>query len=200
MNSLLENDLGVALPLHISLSRPLVLKTAQKDNFLARLRQMVSDSNIKAFDTQPRDLAWHPNETRTRWFLVLRLQTSSGRELNKLLEASNGLARDFEQPVLYAEAATLGSEASDEQFHISIGWALQRPPSMDADAARSVRECRSSASEGAAGVPYELLGKASSLSLGFNEVKVRIGQDVHSIPLKTRRQTGLGVVKANGNG
>lgn len=47
MHSLLYSDLGVQLPLHISLSRPVVLRTEQKDSFLELLRHRVTHSGIQ---------------------------------------------------------------------------------------------------------------------------------------------------------
>lgn len=47
MHSLLYSDLGVQLPLHISLSRPVVLRTEQKESFLELLRHRVTNSGIQ---------------------------------------------------------------------------------------------------------------------------------------------------------
>lgn len=46
MHSLLYSDLGAQLPLHISLSRPVVLRTEQRSSFAEILRQAVRDSHI----------------------------------------------------------------------------------------------------------------------------------------------------------
>ena len=183
VNSLLENDLEVPQPLHISLSRPLVLKTTQKDAFLTRLKQAIADSNVKAFDIQPKALAWHPNEGRTRWFLVLRLQKSP--ELSKLLEISNGVAGEFGQPLLFAEPNGSTSIASNgDPFHISIAWSLNTPGSNE-ETVRGFARKKSVHEE--SGIPYELLGRLSAVAIHFGEMKVRIGQDVHSVALKVRR-------------
>lgn len=181
---MLENDLNVAQPLHISLSRPLTLKTAQKDTFLNRLRVVVLESGAKAFDVHVRDLAWHPNESKTRWFLVLRHQTSAA--LNKLLSSCNGIAGQFGQPLLYTQHSNQEQDRTNDQFHISIGWSLEAPKSQDGHVTRLYGE------QGElyqTGIPYALLSQLSSLSIHFSEVKVRIGQDVHSIALKARRQS-----------
>lgn len=46
--SLLHNDLGVQLPLHISLSRPVVLTTDQKQSFIEEFQH-----NVESSHTQP---------------------------------------------------------------------------------------------------------------------------------------------------
>lgn len=189
VHSLLENDLGVALPLHISLARPLTLKTEQKDHFLARLQETVSHSNVPTFTIQPKDLAWHSNENSTRWFLVLRLQRSAELEMVRLLEACNYVANDFAQPLLYASRDERGrvhaaSEVS-EKFHISVAWALEAPGMRDGSGRRSPAI---DATE--PGLPCELLERLNDLSIPIGEVKVRIGQDVHAVPLRAARRRG----------
>lgn len=189
IHSLLENDLGVSLPLHISLSRPLALKTEQKDDFLSRLQKVISESNIHAFHAVPKDLAWHSNENSTRSFLVLRLQRSADREMACLLEECNNVANDFNQPLLYAgrdkRNRVQTAPEVGEKFHISVAW------SLGGSAVKPEMGRRGSVKgdgETGPGVPYELLGRLTSLSIGFAEVKVRIGQDVHAIPLKAARR------------
>ena len=193
VTSLLQNDLGVSLPLHISLSRPLTLRTDQRESFLTQLKNEISESSsIKAFDVQPGDLAWHSNESHTRWFLVLRLESAShstkGREsLNSLLTRCNAVAKKFGQPTLYAESESKTETSSvvedTGQFHISIAWSLQ-PPKAAKDMGMNGVEARD-------GIPYGLLSKLTNMVIRFGEVKVRIGQDVHRIPLKARRVTAL---------
>ncbi|TKA53640.1 hypothetical protein B0A49_10281, partial [Cryomyces minteri] len=73
IHSLLTNDLGVALPLHISLSRPLILQTDQKDAFLTSMTSALTHSGVKPFTVSPTSLVWHPNDGGSRYFLVLRL-------------------------------------------------------------------------------------------------------------------------------
>ncbi|KAM3419796.1 U6 snRNA phosphodiesterase [Cercospora zeina] len=128
VHSLLENELGVQQPLHVSLSRPLSLKTDAKDVFLEQLKTRIPASGVEAFGVQPLDLAWHPNEEGTRCFLVLRLQTPSDHELKTLLNMCNTVAARFSQPLLYTDQArssdTPPTDAHDG-FHISIAWTIQ---------------------------------------------------------------------------
>jgi hypothetical protein len=184
---LLQNELGVALPLHVSLSRPLVLKTEQKDDFLPTLRNAVSGSGVKAFTTRLEQLQWHPNEDRTRWFLVLRVADSND-ELMKLLRVCNSVASTYSQPRLYEEDGPGQSKRKQEmqvakKFHISIAWSLQSPLEG------GVTNAGKSFGDGT-----DLPSSVRSLSVGFSEVKVRIGQDVTSLSLDQKRRRSSGVL------
>ena len=181
---MLDDDLNVAQPLHISLSRPLTLKTVQKDAFLIRLKNVVFESGVKAFDVQVRDLVWHPNESRTRWFLVLRLQTST--DLSKLLSTCNRIAAQFGQSLLYTQPGNQEQDQAGDQFHISIAWSLEPFKSQDE---HGVRLLGDHGELHQTGISHALLGQSSSLSIHLSEVKVRIGQDVQSIALKARRRS-----------
>lgn len=196
VRSLLQNELGVALPLHVSLSRPLVLKTEQKDEFLPALKQAVSGSGVKSFTTRLEQLQWHPNEDRTRWFLVLRVADSND-ELMKLLRACNSVADTYGQPRLYQEDGPgqsnkhkQGVQMNQEQdsqvakkFHISIAWSLQKPSES------GVTNAGKSFGDGT-----DLPSSVRSLRVGFGEVKVRIGQDVTSLSLDRKRRRSSGVL------
>lgn len=46
IHSLLHSDLGAQLPLHISLSRPVVLRTEQRSSFSEILKKALRDSHI----------------------------------------------------------------------------------------------------------------------------------------------------------
>lgn len=177
VHSLLQNELGVALPLHISLSRPLTLKTAQKEEFLDLLKRSLNDNGAKALHANPKDLMWHSNETSTRWFLVTRMQAS--QSLSHLLDVCNGVAKEFQQPLLYADHT---SDDMQDKLHISIAWALELPlvaESGPKSGSSSVVQARRS-------IPDASLEQLRNLQIVFGELKVRIGQDVHVLPLKSR--------------
>ncbi|KAF7196769.1 U6 snRNA phosphodiesterase [Pseudocercospora fuligena] len=173
VQSLLENDLGVQLPLHVSLSRPLALKTNQKDEFVSKLEKAIGEASVRAFEVQPLELVWHPNEHRTRWFLVLRLQRPAGDELKNLLKTCNGLAKSLDQPLLYAE----GHNEDSNAFHVSIAWSLKPEGRKGADTGPSPQN-----------VSAESLEKLKAFRVEFSDVKVRIGQDVRSVALRSSRK------------
>ncbi|KAK5700171.1 poly(U)-specific 3'-to-5' RNA exonuclease [Elasticomyces elasticus] len=203
VQSLLHNDLGVSLPLHVSLSRPLSLGTEQKDLFLGQTKQAVSSSSVRVFDAVPGGLRWHPNELRTRWFLVLQLRKPEGDELAKLLRSCNEIAGEFEQPLLYTQDSIMGEpldaakhegRQTDEggKFHISLAWSLTEPKdgtagaTATATATTQLAQGKAEKSE-ARGTPLVSKAELEDLSILFSEVKVRIGQDVHSLPLPAAR-------------
>ncbi|WPH01688.1 Hypothetical protein R9X50_00454000 [Acrodontium crateriforme] len=175
IHSLLQNDLGVPLPLHISLSRPLVLTTNQKDAFLARLKESILDTGVRSFITKPDHLAWHSNEIESRWFLVLHLQQPERDELQILLAACNDVAQEFGQPLLYrdldSKPASRGRDAQDDKFHISIAWMLSSPRDTSAEGKTA---------SGPDSTPKDL-------DIPFSAIKVRIGQDVSTFALTSKR-------------
>lgn len=190
IRSLLQNDLGVALPLHVSLSRPLVLRTEQKDDFFPSLKDAIGSSGVRAFETTFERLQWHPNEDRTRWFLVLRVADEDDGML-KLLRTCNSVAVKYGQPKLYESDDThsggrqtsRGNSKISDKFHISIAWSLEEPSG-------SIRTSEGKNTCNAMDLPPTI----HSLRVPFGEVKVRIGQDVTSMPLDPRRRRTSGVL------
>jgi U6 snRNA phosphodiesterase len=49
LNSFLTSDLGAPLPLHVSLSRPIVLNTLEKDDFLEKITKAITSSGISQY-------------------------------------------------------------------------------------------------------------------------------------------------------
>ncbi|KAL8936141.1 MAG: hypothetical protein Q9216_005089 [Gyalolechia sp. 2 TL-2023] len=101
LHSLLKSELGADQPLHISLSRTLMLATEKRQSFINDLQVAIKESSINPFAVVLSDLSWVANYENNRWFLVVHIQKPRGNELNKLLEASNEVARKHQQPPLY---------------------------------------------------------------------------------------------------
>lgn len=180
-------------PLHISLSRPLVLRTETKDAFLATLSsslsaasKRLSPNGEKALLVKPTQLSWHPNEDRTRAFLVLRVEDREEGALGELLRTSNRAAKAYGLPELYARPhgqsgkQKLGAVEEEEQyedaFHISIAWSLDVDTDVDMEALKeeeAVRDC---------------MKEVDGWAIPFEEVKIRIGRDVSSVPLGRKRK------------
>ncbi|KAJ5555384.1 hypothetical protein N7535_007819 [Penicillium sp. DV-2018c] len=186
MHSLLHTDLGAQLPLHISLSRPVVLRTEQRAEFTEALEKEIHDSRVLSFNVQPNRLYWSSNYEQTRWFLVLGVQKPRHDELNRLLKLANHALARFGQPPLYAAPAPLmqGQESSaalpgrggsphmedfSECFHISLAWSLSGPSVKERERIDAIN-----------------LQALRETEVAFDSVKAKIGNIVTSIPLGKR--------------
>ncbi|RFU73610.1 hypothetical protein TARUN_8613 [Trichoderma arundinaceum] len=130
LHSFLTSDLGAPLPLHISLSRPISLSTANKDEFLDQISSALHSSGVHQFSVSPKRLTWYKSPDSNRTFLILQVAGSStpdnaatwsNPELMRLLKVCNDMVQSFNQPILYQNQ---GKDSADGAFHISIGWAL----------------------------------------------------------------------------
>ncbi|KAJ5642902.1 uncharacterized protein N7484_005409 [Penicillium longicatenatum] len=133
VQSLLHSDLGAQLPLHISLSRPVVLRTEQRSSFEISLKKEIEESQIAPFALKPNGLKWVSNYERTRWFLVLRVGKPGPDSLNGLLRLSNRVLARFGQPPLYASHGNQHNQDFSDYFHISLAWALKEPCQEEKD-------------------------------------------------------------------
>jgi U6 snRNA phosphodiesterase len=176
VHSLLRSDLNVQLPLHISLSAPLTLKTDTKDDFATAITDEVGKCDASKFTVSPSSLAWVSNYENTRSFLVLKLNRPGNDELNKILAACNKCAGRYGQHLLYAKKQR--SKVADEledlsaAFHISIAWSL--------GAAEDVGE--------QVLVPAELLDKVRGLDICFEMVKLKMGNTITDIKLLSQHR------------
>ncbi|KAA8642304.1 hypothetical protein EYZ11_002892 [Aspergillus tanneri] len=186
IRSLLRSDLGVQLPLHISLSRPVVLRTEQKVPFMETFHTALQESNIPAFDITTESLDCVSNYEKTRWFFVLRAKKPDDDNLNRLLRIANSCLAMFGQPPLYE--TSLVSNANEKSrrpgkqmrnradrhddsshcFHISLAWSLAEPSPMDKEDIAKI----------------DLQG-ANTLRIPFDCVKAKLGNQITSIPLST---------------
>jgi hypothetical protein len=177
VHTLLQNELSVPLPLHISLSRSLFLQKEQRDEFSSRVRGNLKAIGVKPFTINFSKIAWYPNFERTRWFFSLGVQKPEDDELNRVLGACNAACAAMDQPVLYAAAqpksnmrrekretqpeGEIAVPACSESFHISLAWSLETQNLSEAHA------------------PKEL----EAISTSFDCVKVKIGNTITSLPL-----------------
>ncbi|KAF3938456.1 hypothetical protein ABW19_dt0203524 [Dactylella cylindrospora] len=176
LESFLYSDLGTRLPLHISLSRPIVLRTEQREEFMESLENGLKKISLEPFDVKFSDIEWVPNQDRTRWFWVMRATSPIpvGRRqqaLSALLNMCNFAARQFKQPGLYL---TDWQGNARDGFHVSIGWSLKEPPEqLRSEMATAITEFQPQLSE---------------LTMRCDALKVKIGNTVHALELKLTPQ------------
>lgn len=135
LTTFLTSDLGAPLPLHISLSRPFVLRTEQKDAFRDTLARCIASVAVAPFELQfvagGGGLAWFRSAEASRSFLVLRVRTAvqeeqkqeqeqqqrrSNLQLAALLEGCNEVVAAQGQPRLYAAQAGGGDVMGVEEI------------------------------------------------------------------------------------
>ncbi|KAI5296771.1 hypothetical protein KEM56_005349 [Ascosphaera pollenicola] len=187
VRSLLYNDLGVQLPLHISLSRTLALSTESKDAFAETIKRLVCDSGIEPrFTLAVSSISWESNYEKTRWFLVLGIEKPPNDELNRLLRLSNTAAQSFGKPLLYENEATAKSAKQTStvdhtnHFHISIAWTLQEPSAKGKERLSAID-----------------LRRIKEMAIYFDCMKARIGNNVVTLPFSTRKnaqESGIGLI------
>jgi hypothetical protein len=192
LSSFLVSDLGNPQPLHISLSRPFVLSTAEKDEFLGKITHAIEGCRVAPFSLQCRGVEWHRTEESSRSFLVLRVQTGSSRpatrsrtesdtsgggvnpnpELTKLLKQCNSAVKAFGQQELYQWATDPSASGNvGDAFHISIAWCFEAP---DENIRQQTENLFASASAGPA---------VKAIHIEVDGIKVKIGNVVSHIPL-----------------
>ncbi|KAL4752115.1 hypothetical protein BDW72DRAFT_172047 [Aspergillus terricola var. indicus] len=186
LNSFLYSDLGVRLPLHISLSRPVVLRTEERQPFTDTFEAALRGSGISPFEVQIDSLDWVSNFEKTRWFYVLRVKRPDRDCLNRILHISNRSLGLFNQPPLYASllnSKSGGTQSGGTQphirgskpastgdytecFHISIAWSLTEPSAEEKKSMESID-----------------IQRLKTIKIKFDCLKAKIGNNVSSIPL-----------------
>lgn len=185
----LQSDLGAPLPLHVSLSRTLQIKTEDRESFLGNLDVALRRAAVQVFHFAFRGLKWVPNYERNRWFLVLRIERPAHDELNRLLSACNEAAQKSGFPALYAggrgdgpmemnspTASSPGRRDSidrSENFHVSIAWNLEEPDPRWVELVQGLH------------VDSHIRSPQAS----FDVLKARVGNVVHNFDLKTRKNS-----------
>lgn len=197
----LLSSLSVPLPLHVSLSRTLQIKTDDRDRYLETLTACLRHASVRSFDVLSNSLKWVPNFDRDRWFLVLGIKKPPYDELNRLLEACNEASEKCGHPGLYSggkgdgpmETSTLmdraqkrrRSSAKTEPLQDSlIDERIDRTENFHISIAWNLEEPAREWID-----LVRNLDVNQSVKIPFDAVKVKIGNSVHSIPLSSSTST-----------
>ncbi|CAO2656906.1 Nn.00g057090.m01.CDS01 [Neocucurbitaria sp. VM-36] len=189
----LQSELGATLPLHVSLSRTLQIRTEDREAFLEALRSSLRRIAVRTFHFDFSSLKWVPNFERNRWFLVLGIKRPEHDELNRLLDACNSAAGDCGHPALYtggygdgpmqdntvrntskrrkSEQAENRTLDHSENFHISIAWNLAEPDPEWISLVQGI----------------DISKHVQSPQASFDAVKAKIGNVVYNITLPNKR-------------
>jgi hypothetical protein len=186
----LQSELGAPLPLHVSLSRTLQIKTDHREKFLDTLNSSLRRAAVHAFGFEFRNLKWVSNFERNRWFLVLGIEKPAHNELNRILIACNKAAKASGHPALYSggqgdgpmESGALTDPSKRLQhsqdeidrtdyFHISLAWNLAEPDPEWVSLAQNI----------------DVRKHIQSPEASFDVVKARVGNAVHNFELGTNR-------------
>jgi len=196
----LRSPLGAALPLHLSLSRTLQVKTDEREAFVETLNSSLRKVAVRPFRIRFSRLKWVPNFERNRWFLVLGVDKPAQDELNRLLEACNEAAEKCGHPSLYTggigdgpmEGNTTSMDSRKrtkstprgfddkverlacvdctDNFHVSIAWNLVEPNPEWLTLVRSI----------------DMADYAGLTMTSFDTVKAKVGNTVNNIDLGNR--------------
>ena len=155
-------------------------------------------TNKDSFQATADDLKWVSNYEGNRWFLVLQMAPMPDKEFQKLLDACNKVAKEFNQPSLYESAsnsasmsakkarpgpstssgqAKLAPDERENPFHVSIAWTLQKPDDELSERASQV-----------------WASSKTNIVVPVSSIKVKTGNIVHSIPLKGKNASFKSVV------
>ena len=143
ITTFLQSDLATPQPLHISLSRPIVLASEEKDLFLSDVERAIKGSGIAAFTLRCSKAEWHRTVESGRSFLVLRVHggqatpdddadppgnnTNRNPQLTELLRRCNLVVANYQQPELYQWAENAGERRIGNAFHVSVAWSFAEP-------------------------------------------------------------------------
>ncbi|KAH0562103.1 hypothetical protein GP486_003195 [Trichoglossum hirsutum] len=216
IHSLLSSDLGAPLPLHISLSRPIVLTTERRQHFAGSLREAIVNSGVRPFNVRFTTFGWVPNYENTRWFLTLRTAKPTNDELNRLLRPSNRVVTSFGQAPLYEPEDS--PTAKTQRGNVRGRWHGSRGFNKSAGHRRGLGrvdetqlDCSSHFHVSLGWSPKEppsemanrmrsaaVLARVNALTAelapSFEAVKVKVGNAVTVVPLQTQAKEGTGLI------
>ncbi|KAK7397893.1 poly(U)-specific 3'-to-5' RNA exonuclease [Neonectria punicea] len=187
LHNFLTSELGSPLPLHISLSRPLSLSTADKDVFLEKITHTIRTSVVAPFTVSPSGLVWFKSPDSNRTFLVLRVissppatgedvtETNPNPELMSLLTRCNATVTAFDQPALYQRSQ---KGPAGNAFHVSIGWTFDQP---DDKTSLKMQQLFEQAKSGIESWEIDVAG-----------IKAKIGNVVNHIALASLERDAIG--------
>ncbi|MCJ1435891.1 poly(U)-specific 3'-to-5' RNA exonuclease [Xylographa pallens] len=193
LQSLLQSELGAELPLHISLSRSLMLLTDERQPFVDTFKHFLDKSTVRPFEVHVSGLQWVANYEKTRCFLVLQLARTAENALNTLLWASNETAKAFGKPTIYVKPEIESAEV--RQRGRGIRGFRPRGRSSAMSRVTGVQDCTASfhvsvawshgslSDDVGAGIRSKYSADIEELSLSVKAVKVKIGNAVTSLPL-----------------
>uniref|UniRef100_A0A060T325 U6 snRNA phosphodiesterase 1 n=1 Tax=Blastobotrys adeninivorans TaxID=409370 RepID=A0A060T325_BLAAD len=164
IESLVINELGVQLPLHISLSDTLMLDTEDREPFMSALNRSIVGGSSPPLRLR---LQWPPialtNATKTRTFIALRVHGPHAALAADIAARVSTVCRQFDQPVLESHV-----------LHVSIGW-VEGAVGVDS----VVDQGGALAGDGA-----WASSAVNAMELVVDGVKARIGRQVHFVPLQ----------------
>ncbi|KAF7911075.1 uncharacterized protein EAF01_002583 [Botrytis porri] len=200
IQTFLSNDLGVPLPLHVSLSRSIGFSKDVKDTFLTSFEQVIKSSGVRPFGMGFSGLTWVPNYEKTRWFLVLCVITSESNALNKLLHVSNKVVEEFGQPPLYANSRTRvnGQQVAKGAHHSQQGKPFRGKTQLKKDIFHDMADVSDAFHisiawtllppdqeliEATERLTANELLKVKQIQIKTEEIKAKIGNVVTNVPL-----------------
>jgi hypothetical protein len=200
----LLSSLGVPLPLHVSLSRTLQIKTDDRETYLETLTACLRHASVRSFDIGSSSLKWVPNFERNRWFLVLGIEKPPHDELNRLLDACNEATEKCGHPGLYIggkgdgpmESSALNGSAQKRRRSSTKIETLQE--SLIDERIDRTEHFHISIAWNLEEPVQEWIDLVRDLDISqstktpcipFDAVKVKIGNTVHSIPLGSNMST-----------
>ena len=170
------------LPLHISLSAPLVLRTEQRHEFLEDIQKAVAKERPEGKNTEEshtfsirlNNLRWAANYERNRWFLAFGIQKPPEDNLNKLLMKFNDVAMVYALPSLYVNTNDVKQgeipEDFTSRFHFSVAWSLETPV-IEKESFSDVE------------LDIAEIEKLRSADIEISTIKVKIGSTIQSVHL-----------------